>query len=339
MKVLFILKKQGLYSNYGYNLDGYNVAGSGLYNSALFSSEMLKSELNIDSELIIVLDNNEIDKWVTKFRPDVVIIEAIWVTPSKFPVLIALHPRVIWVVRNHSALPFLAHQGNSVKWLLQYALIGNVLNGHNDQQTRLAFDDLTGVSGVYLPNYYPTKNALAKRRYKDRPTINIGCFGAIRQLKNQLIQGVAAIRYANHHGKNLIFHINTTRVEGGTSVINNLRETFDNFPQHELREHPWLDRVDFLPLMRNMDLHMQVSMSETFNMVTADAVVSGVPVVVSKSIPWVRPEFRASTTNCTDIINRMHQALKSKRPYDNLVNLRHSSDEAVAAWDDALSGV
>ena len=97
-KVLFILKKRkSSHAN-------YSVVSSGLLNSATFVSSMLNKN-GIESHLVEVIDNNCIDREVTKYRPTHVIIEALWVVPSKFEVLTRLHPNVQWIIRLHSGIP------------------------------------------------------------------------------------------------------------------------------------------------------------------------------------------------------------------------------------------
>ena len=76
-KVLFILKKRQS------SHTGYDSVSSGLLNSARFVSDMLNKN-GIESNLVEVQDNNCIDREVSKYRPTHVIIEALWVVPSKF---------------------------------------------------------------------------------------------------------------------------------------------------------------------------------------------------------------------------------------------------------------
>src|ERR1700686_515277 len=105
MKVLFILKK----NSYGYS-GSYGYGMSGLLNSAQFIVDMLNDN-GVEAKLEIVNDNNDIDREVHKYKPDVVVVEALWVVPEKFDVLRKLHPRVKWIVRSHSDFPFLATEG------------------------------------------------------------------------------------------------------------------------------------------------------------------------------------------------------------------------------------
>src|SRR5580698_6050865 len=91
----------------------------GLINSCRFISNALQKN-GIDSKVVSVNDNNDIDREVHNYRPTHVFIEALWVVPDKFQELIPLHPDVEWYVRIHSKIPFLANEGMAVEWLKKY---------------------------------------------------------------------------------------------------------------------------------------------------------------------------------------------------------------------------
>ena len=106
LKVQFILKYREAPWNSDYGDDyssghcGSNSANgsmsSGLSNSAQFVCDALNKTGLIEAEVCQVEDNNRIDREVTRFRPDVVIIESFWVVPEKFKELCKLHPNVKW---------------------------------------------------------------------------------------------------------------------------------------------------------------------------------------------------------------------------------------------------
>ena len=50
---------------------------------------------------------------------------------------------------------------------------------------------------------------------------------------------------------------------------------------------------------------MQSSFSETFNIVGADLISQGVPLVGSKEIPWCNPIYSASATETSDIVKAL----------------------------------
>jgi hypothetical protein len=301
-KVLFILKKKKLYDDPAYA----KTIQSGLYNSAHFVFAMLLKH-GVDANCIQVNDHNDIDREVTKYRPNIVIIEALWVTPEKFKILHKLHPKVKWVVRIHSEIPFIANEGIAMQWIHEYSAIAKSSNLWIAPNTKKMTSDLRSLGikhTITLPNYYPTGEYLSAP-YKKAEELNIGCFGAIRPLKNQLIQAVAAIEYANQTGKKLIFHINSSRIERGETVIKNIRALFENHPTHKLVEHGWYNHAQFLLLIQQMDLGLQVSLSETFNIVAADFAACGIPVVGSKEISWLHWLYKADATSSESIVNRL----------------------------------
>jgi glycosyltransferase involved in cell wall biosynthesis len=157
-----------------------------------------------------------------------------------------------------------------------------------------------------LYNYYPIVNDFERwNRKRFNKVLNIGCFGAIRPMKNHLMQAVAAIEFADRNNLILHFHINSGRVESnGNNAIKNVRALFEHLPEHKLVEHGWMDHDSFLDLIKTMDMCLQVSFTETFNIVTADAVASNVPVVVSSEMKWVSPPY-ADPVDSESIIKTM----------------------------------
>lgn len=348
MKVLIILKYRETYGEEQVYGSGYS---SGLYNSAVMVDKMLNLN-NITSSVVQVVDNNSIDKVVNYNSPDIVVIEAFWVVPEKLKLLASMYPNIKWVVRCHSNIPFLAQEGIAIEWTSAYAAIRNVFVATN---TKAALKDLRTVISekynttyngaskkiIYIPNYYVKEDAEHPEYvFKAFDTIDVGCFGAIRPLKNQLIQAVAAINYSVEHNKTLRFHINSGRIEsGGLPVISNLRALFKNNHKSSLIEHEWMPHNKFLGVLSTMDVSLQVSFSETFNIVTADAVAMHVPVVVSSDISWVSSRYQANPLDSDDISEKMYLATRNKwwdRPYRgaNLIGLARynaKSSEAILA--------
>lgn len=308
IRTLFITKQSEIETQ---QYHGYFRQFSGLFNSARLVSEMLDDEFPIESKCVTVIDNNSIDREVTKFKPTHVFIEAFWVVPEKFEILQKLHPNVKWIIRIHSEIPFLSVEGSSMGWILQYMKYDNVYLAPNADRIYDEVHHLVkSVYGkeytekvLYLPNYYPLpKIAKAKTKLTTFGEVHIGCFGAIRQLKNQLIQAIAAIKFADRHSLTLKFHINGNRVDfGGNPILKNIVDLFKHHPKHELVTHDWMPHKEFLKLIKTMDIGMQVSFSETFNIVTADMVACGIPVVVSDEIQWASNLSKVNPTNSKSI--------------------------------------
>jgi hypothetical protein len=339
-RILFILKDR----NNAYACDPpYSThLSSGLFNSARFVCNML-AEHGFVTKLVHVVDANAIHASVVEFRADIVIIEAFWVVPAKFDELKIVCPKVLFVVRNHSELPFLSSEGSAINWILEYVQQSNVIVACNSPKTLGEIRFLTqlqqpelsaakvALKVAYLPNYYPTDKAFPIKRHSGND-LNIGCFGAVRPLKNMLIQAVAAMKYAVRAENKLTFHINGTRVEGnGDSILKNLIQLFEHFPAFSLVMHGWMPHHEFLTLVRQMDLVMQVSFSETFNIVAADAVVSGVPIVVSSEVPWASMSSKAPADDSDDISDKIATVL-SRPSRDNLRGLEQYSVDSIVYW-------
>ena len=313
-KVLFILKRRE-----DYNADRHSHVGlsTGLYNSASFMNQMLKNS-GISSELVVVIDNNDIDREVNKNKPTHVIIEALWVVPSKFAVLCRLHPDVKWIIRLHSEVPFLAGEGMAMDWIGDYSGFKNIVIAANApralSEVRLFLKERNGWKDafvnekvVYFPNFYP-QDYKYKILDKNKDYIDICCFGAVRPLKNHMIQALAAVKFANKINKKLRFHINAGRIEmKGEPVLNNIKAFFIhlNNSGHLLINHQWTPREEFSQLCSTMDMGLQVSFSETFNIVGADIISQGVPLVGSTEIPWLSRLSCANAVDTDDIYKNL----------------------------------
>ncbi len=206
------------------------------------------------------------------------------------------------------------------------------------------------IRNVFLPNLYPivpvreekfiskvsdeARLTLSLPSVHPYKTVDIGCFGAIRPLKNQLIQAMAAIDFANRNRLILNFHINGSRVEQrGEEPLKNIRALFQK-SGHNLVEHPWLTHDQFLELIREMDISLQVSFTESFNIVTADTISQYIPVVVSPDIDWAPDICKADPNDMEDISRKIdtvlgHRPLVIRRTVGAINAYRHT---ALKLW-------
>lgn len=297
-KVLFICKKRT--SEYG--------VSTGLLNSSQFIVNYLIRK-GIKGKVVVCDDANGIDREVHHYKPTHVVISAIWVTPLKLKELTNLYPHIQWQIRVHSKIPFIANEGIAFEWLLEYAKIDkwkeNLIISGNSLEFCEALSGTLNIDAIYLPNIYmPDYKPDIVPKIGDG-IIDIGCFGAIRPLKNQLIQAMAAIAFGNEVNRIIRFHINVDRLEqSGEQVLKNIRALFKG-SIHELAEHQWLSHEDFLRLVSTMDIGMQCSISETFNIVCADLVYMGIPVVVSKEIAWMDARHTIDPLDINQIISEL----------------------------------
>lgn len=350
LRILFLLKKN--YTSAGENA---GVSDSGLLNSVTFLADGLKTNLDVCTDIIVCQDANSIDKAIHDNKPDIAVLEALWYTPTKLLELQKLWPGVLFLVRINSKIPFLSQEGMSIGWIKEYianseaAKLTNLTVSTNNQ---FCTNDLqsVGIRNVYLPNLYPyvespvegfvNKISEEARFTLNLPvghakkTIDIGCFGAIRPLKNQLIQAFAAMTFADEHKLELNFHINSGRVEQqGGEPLKNIRSLFKD-SGHTLIEHGWLSHDTFLALLAQMDICLQVSYTESFNIVTADTISQRVPVVVSHDIDWAPDVCKADPNNMSGIADKIGSVLGHK-PFvvrKSIEALNEYTRKAVKEW-------
>ena len=173
-KVLFILKKREDTDENGHK----KLLETGLYNSSMYLNNVL-NEMGIISNVELAIDNNCIDRLVTKHRPTHVIIEALWVVPSKFIILCHLHKTVKWIIRFHSEMPFLACEGIAMQWMIKYSLFPNLILGINAKRLLREVRSIVKIKNnlteeqldekvFYLPNFYPINDVKTKKIDKDK---------------------------------------------------------------------------------------------------------------------------------------------------------------------------
>jgi hypothetical protein len=325
MSALFILKRREDYNSdpsYSYS---YQIA-TGMWNSALFVADML-NENGIPANVEMVVDANAIDAVVVQNNPSQVFIEGLWVPPAKFTELMALshHAGRQWHVRIHSEMPFLATEGVAFEWITAYLTQGVVVAA-NSPRIHLQLKQWAASAGFsesqivaqlpLLQNYYPTDYRTifpGELDFSQKPELDIGCFGALRVLKNTLQQAQIAVEFARSIGKPLRFHVNS--LESGPhagGISKNLESFFAALPPAEavLVPHGWEDRPTFLQSTQSIDLMMQLSFSETFNIVGADATWVGRPVLGSPELPWLYPLY-GDETSSTDAMKSLQTIMSN----------------------------
>lgn len=330
-RVLFIIKERSVYNT--------KTKAYGLFNSCKFVANKLR-ENGIYAQVEQVVDNNEIDKVVAKHKPTHCFIEAIWVVPSKFEILSKLHPSVKWYIRLHSMIPFLSSEGMAFEWINEYLGLRNKrIDISISCNNKVLYQNLKNIYGNYIsytPNIYCPEDIIQKEicLHNYSREIDIGCFGALRVLKNHTQQAIWAIDFANDINKKLNFHVNLSEHEQREAgpVLRNLRAIFKN-TRHELVEHQWYEHKDFIEVVKTMDLGMQISFSETFNITAADFVYAEVPIVVSNEIKFVDERCRVDTSSHKKVQEALHNAYCHKNivKSNKKLLIEHNKD-ASAQW-------
>jgi hypothetical protein len=215
-----------------------------------------------------------------------------------------------------------------MSWISQLYNISNKASNlsiaFNAKETYKEFKEIGVQHAIYLPNFYfPDENEVVDPKAKelidsnpcfhDHQGINIGCFSAVRPFKNQLIQAIASIEYADQHHKKLYFHLNASRVEqNGDQALKNIRALFEN-SKHSLVEWSWFDHGTFVYLVSKMKVSLQVSLSESFNIIAGDSVYANVPTIVSEEIDWMPFFCQVETGSATKISQKISFAIRFKK--------------------------
>ena len=349
-KSLFLLKLREDYSANPLYSTSPQIA-TGMWNSAKFVVDDLRAA-GQEADIGVLVDGNSIDRAVVSYDPTHVFIEGLWVTPAKMRELMALghHSGRKWIVRIHSDIPFLATEGIAEEWIAEYLHDGVIVapnDAHAFDQLKWQFENLASPPAgtleellVYLPNCYPTADFMPIKTYVDSPEIHIACFGAFRPLKNHLNQAYAALKFAEKLGKKLVFHVNNRLDSGGQPVAKNIEGLFNSLDPTvaQLVIHGWEDRETFIASLRQCDLLMQVSMSETFNIVAADALLAGIPVLLSKEIVWAFP-LTADPQDVTDIVKKLELTWRARNftIQKNRTNVTRYAQTSKRLWLDYLT--
>ncbi|WP_394849643.1 hypothetical protein LZC95_19600 [Pendulispora brunnea] len=224
------------------------------------------------------------------------IIEAPWLSAAETATLCHEFPDTHFLVRTHSNLGFLQVESGAITiikelLLLQEGVLNLTVSANSQRLTHFIERTYQGKC-LYLPNLYDTERVSRKRDFPSQHRlIRIGSWGAQRLMKNHTTAAAAAMLVAKSRASDLEFWVSTDREEFGRGIMASLRAMFKGLHWAKLVEHPWEDWAAFRRTVGYMDLNIQVSMSETFNIVSADSVAEGVPCVVSPMIEWAPPHW------------------------------------------------
>lgn len=328
IKILFLLKRRSYCGN-----------SYGLKVSCELVAKALKN-CGVECKIVTILDSNSIDKEVHDYKPDFCFLEAIYVPPYKLLEVLKLHKKVLFNVRIHSKVEFLAQESMAFEWLAEYKKIAQTHNNFSISANNLDFirdmDRTLDYDIKYTPNIYPISGPYKTNSNPVGSILSVGAFGALRILKNHLQMAMASIYVADRIHKKLRFHINdSSSIEKeGNPIKKNLIGLFKD-TRHDLIINNWENHGDFSDLVKRMDVGVQVSMSESFNLTAADFVANGIPVVGSPEISFLSSFYQASPTDFDDIVNKIEFALKYKTwgfHFINELHLRNHNKNAVQEW-------
>lgn len=238
-----------------------------------------------------------------------VIIFAPWLPAHALTNLAFSYPGIEFAVTCHSNVGFLSADAAAFTHIREYMKVElNTPNFHlacNSSELSGWVRRAYGAIAWDLPNLYMIDGTASSRPSKpfSGDLLRIGCFGAVRILKNTLSAGAAALEIAKILNVDVEFFISSHGIEGeNKSVTNSLKEMFQGVRFAKLIDVPWENWAEFkISTVAHMDLGIQPSYTETFNLVAADFVSEGKPSVVGHAIKWAPDEWKANVDEVSDI--------------------------------------
>jgi hypothetical protein len=243
-------------------------------------------------------------------RPSHVVISAPWIPSAEVAAMAYEFPNIMFAVTSHSSVGFLSADPSAIKIMREIAdlqmMCHNVFVAGNSQKFVSWATDTWGVHATWLPNLYCTSENFNHHRKWNGGLLRLGIFGANRPLKNAISGAAAAAELATKLGTPIELYLSSGRNEGGSFKA--IDEITSGIPNLKIIHTGWLSWPAFRRLLRTIDLVFQVSYTESFNVVTADAISEGVPVVVSEAIDWVPKDWKAiadEPSNITHVAERL----------------------------------
>ncbi len=283
---------------------GLTVAGS--------ATAKVLSEYGVDVSVFPVKDNMDVVHAIDGYNESHdeplthVVISAPWLTLHDLKALVENFEDTQFVILCHSNVGFLQADPGGVELLRDYKTLSrthpNLKVGGNSKKFVKWFDEVYGADIIWLPNLYPIHKVPVRGR--DNSVLKIGAFGVVRPEKNFMTAAGAALAIQRYYGIPVELHMS----EGGESdhgmVIPAIEQMCDGIPNFKLILHKWCFWDKFIEIIRSMDIMLQPSFTESFNMITADGISVGVPSVVSPVITWAPDSWKADPDDALDIAEK-----------------------------------
>lgn len=316
---------------------GLNVAG--------YTTAQVLRENGIDATVFPVRHNVDlveaIDHYNENHRHPLthVVISAPWLSVPDLKSLVENFKNIKFVVLSHSNVGFLQADADGVRLLREYQELEqwhkNLRVGGNSFKFVRWMRTAYGRPVVYLPNLYPTPKFVWEKRWDGFSTIKIGAFGAVRPYKNFMTAAAASIIIQKLLSTPVEFHMSAGG-EGDAMMTMPAIEAMLADTGVTLVKHEWSYWNKFITLVQEMDLLMQPSYTESFNLITADGIASGIPSVVSSAIVWAPDEWKADSDSAMDVAGVGVQLLTSKSSDAGIKALTKSNERGIIYWKSFL---
>lgn len=292
---------------------------------------------NVDLVDFIEKYNEEHDKPLTH-----VVISAPWLSSYDLEKLLSYFRHTQFVILSHSNVGFLQADSCGMHLLRRYHELArhyhNLKIGGNSFKFAKWMKESYGDDVVLLPNLYPLNEVPSPKVWDQVSPLKIGAFGAVRPQKNFMTAAAAAVVIHRRLCIPVEFHMS----EGGEGDFNSTSRAIDEMLHGTgvtIVRHKWCYWDDFVKLVATMDLMIQVSYTESFNMITADGISVGVPSVVSPAIYWAPAAWKADPDNALDVaVKGIYLLVRHHQLYDGIKALELHNVHSWKFWKEFLEG-
>lgn len=268
-----------------------------------------------------------------------VVISAPWLSLYDVGKLVKRYRDIKFVILSHSNVGFLQADPHGISLYRQYLELSrapgfeNLQVGGNCAQFTNWFQIAYGAKCVLLPNLYPSNNIRSKIwKRKKNYLLKIGSFGAIRPEKNFMTAAAAAVAVRAMTGLNVELHMSTGGDGCKSTTLPAIVQMTEGIKGFKLIRHDWETWEKFIQLVAKMDVLIQVSYTESFNMITADGISVGVPSVVSPVIWWTPDSWKANPDDAMDVATKTIELVTERQNYVGYKALRIHNNKSLKHW-------
>lgn len=268
-----------------------------------------------------------------------VVISAPWLPTMALAHLIREFHNVEFAVVSHSNIGFLQADPGAIRLLREDSELERANpNFHiaaNTHKLVTWWEATYGTDMLHLPNMYPLPKRIPQKRW-ECGTLRIGCFCAVRPYKNVLTAAAAALEIGVRlRVSHLEFWFSGGRAEGGGgTIVQSIKEMYNGVPRAKYVENNWESWPNFVKTVGSMDLLLQPSYTESFNVVVSDGISQGIPTVTSEAVDWVPSRWKADSDAASDIadvgIRLLHDPSAARAGEEALI--RHN-ENGLREWE------
>lgn len=269
-----------------------------------------------------------------------VVISAPWISCRDMAAIVQHFSMIQFCIVSHSNVGFLQADPAGIHLLRDYIELANKNDnlsvGGNSSRFVDWMSEAYNTFGVLLPNMYPLDSQKIEHKRYDPDVIRIGSFGAIRPLKNQLTACAAAVTISKRYAP-VEFHLSSGREEaGGSIVLGAIQQMTQDLPNFKLVTDGWCGWTEFTDIVSTMDLLIHPSYTESFNIVSADGIAHGVPVVGSTAITWLPDSWKGDSDNAIELAE-IGIRLLGEGPKKGIQALREHDEFGLKQWKKFLA--